>query len=67
LVIFLANPPVKKYQQKVETPDKIRPGGNPMSEYIYLIHPFRHEFFDQPTLEEDVVTARRWSPTPPRF
>lgn len=23
-----------------------------MPEYIYLIHPLRHEFFDQPTAEE---------------
>ena len=26
-----------------------------MPEYIYLIHPIRHGFFDAPTLEEDAV------------
>ena len=26
-----------------------------MPEYIYLIHPIRHGFFDVPTAEEDVV------------
>jgi uncharacterized protein YciI len=26
-----------------------------MSEYIYLIHPFRHEFFEQPTPEENAA------------
>ena len=26
-----------------------------MSEYIYLTHPFRDDFFDQPTLEENIV------------
>jgi len=29
-----------------------------MPEYIYLIHPLRHEFFDKPTpLEEQVIEA----------
>jgi len=26
-----------------------------MPEYIYLIHPFRHEFFEQPTPEEQAA------------
>jgi uncharacterized protein len=26
-----------------------------MQEYIYLIHPFRDGFFEQPTLEEDSI------------
>jgi len=26
-----------------------------MPEYIYLIHPLRHEFFDNPTPQEDAV------------
>ncbi len=26
-----------------------------MSEFIYLIHPFRHEFFEHPTPNEDQV------------
>ena len=26
-----------------------------MSEYIYLTHPYRHEFFEQPTQEEEAV------------
>jgi uncharacterized protein YciI len=26
-----------------------------MPEYIYLIHPFRHEFFESPTPQEDAV------------
>lgn len=26
-----------------------------MSEFIYLIHPLRHQFFEQPTLEETAV------------
>jgi uncharacterized protein YciI len=26
-----------------------------MPEYIYLIHPLRHEFFDQPTAEEEAA------------
>ena len=26
-----------------------------MPEYIYLIHPIRHGFFDVPTAEEDVI------------
>lgn len=29
-----------------------------MAEFIYLIHPFRHEFFESPTpLEEEVMEA----------
>jgi uncharacterized protein len=26
-----------------------------MPEYIYLIHPYRHEFFEQPTPEEEAA------------
>ncbi len=26
-----------------------------MPEYLYLIHPFRHDFFEQPTPEENAV------------
>src|SRR5512139_447348 len=26
-----------------------------MPEYIYLIHPYRHEFFEQPTQEEEAA------------
>jgi uncharacterized protein YciI len=26
-----------------------------MPEYIYLIHPFRHSFFDTPTREEETI------------
>jgi uncharacterized protein YciI len=26
-----------------------------MAEYIYLIHPYRHGFYDSPTLEEQTV------------
>ncbi len=26
-----------------------------MKEYLYLIHPYRHGFFDTPTLEEEAV------------
>ena len=26
-----------------------------MSEYLYLIHPFRHGFFDSPTVEEQAI------------
>ena len=28
-----------------------------MAHYIYLIHPLRHEFFEQPTQEEEAVMA----------
>ena len=28
---------------------------NNMTDYIYLIHPFRHEFFDAPTPEEELA------------
>ena len=26
-----------------------------MTEYIYLIHPLRHEFFENPTLQEEAA------------
>ena len=26
-----------------------------MAEYLYLIHPFRHSFFDAPTVEETAI------------
>ena len=26
-----------------------------MADFIYLIHPFRHEFFENPTLEEETA------------
>jgi uncharacterized protein YciI len=28
---------------------------SPMPEYIYLVHPFRHGFFEQPTFEESKI------------
>jgi uncharacterized protein len=31
-----------------------------MPEYIYLIHPFRHEFFESPTPQEDAAMAAHY-------
>ena len=31
-----------------------------MPDYIYLIHPFRHEFFENPTLQEDAAMAAHY-------
>jgi uncharacterized protein len=31
-----------------------------MAEYIYLIHPLRHEFFESPTPQEDAAMAAHY-------
>jgi hypothetical protein len=36
-------------------PGRVRFQINPMPEYLYLIHPYRHGFFDDPTPEEQTV------------
>jgi len=32
-----------------------------MSEYLYLIHPFRHGFFEAPTPEEEAILAEHFA------
>jgi uncharacterized protein YciI len=32
-----------------------------MSEYLYLIHPFRHGFFEAPTLEEEAILTEHFA------
>ncbi len=31
-----------------------------MTEYLYLIHPYRHEFYDSPTAEEEAVMEEHY-------